>query len=214
MAATSPLIARASAAFTRMSERERRLVLLTGAVAVALALLGGVTIVSSMLEKREKMVAMRRDEIAQLDTLRAKYEEAVQAEARATQRIKSNSASLFSLMQKAAGEVGLSLNDLNERRTPVKDMPDLNEVTVDVTLKDISVDKLNTLLEKIEGKRNDGIVKVTKLKVKTRFDNPEMLEATMTVSTWKSTSTTPTPVPGAGPGIPGAPGAPSEGVPQ
>lgn len=207
MAATSPLIARASAAFTRMSERERRLVLLTGAVAMALALLGGVTIVSSMLEKREKLVAMRRDEIGQLDALRAKYDEAVQAEARATQRIKSNTASLFSLMQKAASEVGLSLNDLNERRTPVKDMPDLNEITVDVTLKDISVDKLNTLLEKIEGKRNDGIVKVTKLKVKTRFDNPEMLEATMTVSTWKSTAT------GAAP-TGGLPGAPPEAVPQ
>lgn len=205
MAPNQPLLARVSAAFARMSERERRLVIVTVAVAVALALLGGITIVSSMLEKREKLVKMRRDEIAQLDALRAKYDEAVQAENRATQRIKSNTASLFSLMQKAAGEVGLSLNDLNERRTPVKDMPDLNEITVDVTLKDISVDKLNTLLEKIEGKRNDGIVKVTKLKVKTRFDNPEMLEATMTVSTWKSTA--------ASTGAP-APGAPGEGVPQ
>lgn len=197
MASASSLSARIGAALARMSERERRLVLLTGFVAITLAVLGGVALVSSMLEKREKLVALRRDEIGQLETLRAKYEEAVAAETRANQRIKSNSASLFSLMQKAAGEVGLSLNDLNERRTPVKDMPDLNEVTVDVTLKDISVDKLNTLLEKIEGKRNDGIVKVTKLKVKTRFDNPEMLEATMTVSTWKSTSTSAAPIPGA-----------------
>lgn len=191
MANTNSLAAlssRIGTALGRMSERERRLVMLTVGVAIALFLLGGITLVGSALDTRQKRVVSRRDEIAQLDALREKYQEAVLAETRSQQRIKTNTASLFSLMQKSAGEVGLSLTDLNERRTPVKDAADLNEVTVDVTLKEISVDKLDTLLEKIEGKRNDGIVKVTKLKVKTRFDNPEMLETTMTVSTWKSTA--------------------------
>lgn len=195
----SALSARIGIALGRMSERERRLVMVTVAVAVALALLGGITLVSSSLDKRQKQVAMRREEIAQLDTLREKYMEAVSAETRSQQRIKSNTASLFSLMQKSAGEVGLALTDLNERRAPVKEAPELYEMTVDVNLKEISVDKLNTLLEKIEGRRNDGIVKVTKLKVKTRFDAPDMLETTMTVSTWKSSTT-------------GAPSAPAEGT--
>lgn len=184
------LSSRIGTALARMSERERRLVMLTVAVAVVLVIVGGVTLVGTALDKRQKLVATRREEIAQLDTLRDKYQEAVMAETRSQQRIKTNTASLFSLMQKSAGEVGLSLTDLNERRAPVKDAVDLNEVTVDVTLKEISVDKLDTLLEKIEGKRSDGIVKVTKLKVKTRFDNPELLETTMTVSTWKSTAST------------------------
>jgi hypothetical protein len=81
--------------------------------------------------------------------------------------------------------VGLPLSDLNERRIPVKDS-DLTEITVDVTLKDISVDKLVTLLENIEGKTTGGVVKVTKLKVKTRLEAPDMLEATLTVSTWRA----------------------------
>ena len=193
------LSSRIGTALGRMSERERRLVMLTVAVATTLLLIGGITLVSAALDKRQKLVATRREEIAQLDTLREKYQEAVAAETRSQQRIKSNTSSLFSLMQKSAGEVGLSLTDLNERRLPVKDAADLNEVTVDVTLKEISVDKLDTLLEKIEGKRSDGIVKVTKLKVKTRFDNPEMLETTMTVSTWKSTGATPAGGSGASP---------------
>jgi hypothetical protein len=88
-------------------------------------------------------------------------------------------------MQKAASEVGLSLSDLNERRLPVKDS-DLTEVTVEVNLKEISIDKLVTLLEKIEGKTSAGVVKVTKLKTKTRLDAPDMLEVNLTVSTWRA----------------------------
>ena len=183
----SSLSARISTVVGRMNERERRLAMITVGVALVLVLLGGITLGGGSLAKRQRLVATRRGEIAQLDALRGKYQEAVMAETRSQQRIKSNTATLFSLMQKSAGEVGLPLTDLNERRTPVKDAAELNEVSVDVTLKEISVDKLATLLEKVEGKRNDGVVKVMKLKVKTRFDNPELLETSMTVSTWKST---------------------------
>lgn len=198
MAAQSTFFANMGQAFSRLTERERRLVLVTSAVAVVFILGLGSALVSSALEKREKRVAMRRDEIAQIESLREKYQEAVATEDRNKRRITGNTASLFSLMQKSAGEVGLSLTDLNERRSPVKDAADITEVTVDLNLKEITVDKLDTLLEKIEGKRADGVVKVTKLKVKTRFDNPELLESSMTVSTWKgaaapSTPTTETP---------------------
>jgi type II secretory pathway component PulM len=195
MAQEAPLFARVAQAFSRLTEREKRLVLITGGVAVVFVLVLGTTLVSSALDKREKRVAMRRDEIAQLEGLRDKYQEAVQAEDRSKRRITSNTTSLFSLLQKNASEVGLSLTDLNERRAPVKDAPDLTEVTVELNLKEISVDKLDNLLEKIEGKRTDGVVKVTKMKVKTRFDNAEMLETSMTVSTWKSSGAATAPAP-------------------
>lgn len=185
------LFLRATQQFARMSEREKRLVVITGVVAVALIVAASVTLMGSVLDKRQKRVSMRRDEIATLTAQRAQYQDAVQTEERSKRRITGNSASLFSLLQKAAADVGLSLNDLNERRNPVKDAPEITEVTVDVNLKEITVDKLDTLLEKIEGKRADGVVKVTKMKVKTRFDNPDLLEATMTVSTWRSSAGAP-----------------------
>ena len=46
--------------------------------------------------------------------------------------------------------------------------------------------KLNTFLEKIEGKSSNGLVKIMKLKVKTRYDNAELLDVGMTVSTWQA----------------------------
>jgi general secretion pathway protein M len=188
MAVQTSLLSQLSLWFSRLTEREKRLVILTGGVAVIIFLAISVTLAGNALEKREKRVNLRRTEIAQLDALRERYQEAVQSEERSKRRITSNTASLFTLLQKSAAEIGMPLSDLNEKRTPLKDSPDVTEVTVDLTLKEISVDKLATLIEKIEGRRNDGVVKITKLKVKTRFDNPEMLEVSMTVATWKASS--------------------------
>lgn len=188
-------------AFSRLTERERRLVSLLVGVFVLLAVVGGALLMSSALDKRNKRVSMRRSEIAQLEGLRGQYEQAVSEEKRNQSRIKNNTASLFSALQKNAGEVGLSLNDLNEKRTPVKDT-DVQEVTVDVNLKDLSIDKLDTLLEKIEGRRADGVIKVTKMKARTSFASQnELLEVNMTVSTWKSSGTASE--------APAAPGAPN-----
>ena len=178
-------------AFAKMSDRERKLVMLTAAVAVVLAIAGAAWLISSSITRREKQIASRKEEIEQLETLRGEYEAATARQKAAETRIKqSASTSLFTLMQKAAQDVGLSLTDLNERRLPVKDS-DLSEVTVDVTLKDISIDKLVTLLEKIEGRTTGGVVKVTKLKAKTMVANPEMLEVVLTVSTWRGAAATP-----------------------
>lgn len=173
------------AAFTKMTDRERKLVMLTAAVAVLLVVAGLGWSISNSITKREKGIAARTEEIAQLEALRGEYEGATARQKAAETRIKSAATtSLFTLMQKSAGEVGLSLADLNERRLPVKDS-DLTEVTVDVNLKEISIDKLTTFLEKIEGRTAGGVVKVTKLKAKTRLDNPDMLEVGLTVSTWR-----------------------------
>jgi hypothetical protein len=175
-----------AAAFQRMTDRERKLVMLTASVAVVLVVAGLGWSLSSSLSRREKGIATRKEEIAVLESLRGDYEAAVARQQQAESRIKSAATtSLFTLMQKAAGDVGLPLSDLNERRIPVKDS-DLTEITVDVTLKDISIDKLVTLLENIEGKNTSGVVKVTKLKVKTRLEAPDMLEVNLTVSTWRA----------------------------
>lgn len=177
--------------FARLSEREKRLVIITSVVAIVFLGFLGVTALNAAVESRGKRVAMRQDELAQLDVLRERYRDAEENEKKSAAQIRSNSQSLFTVVQKAATEVGLPVPDLQERRTPVKDSADVQEVSVDVNVKEISVDKLTTLLEKIEGKRSDGVVKVTKLKVKTRFDNPEMLEVSLTVSTWRSSGAAP-----------------------
>ena len=78
------------------------------------------------------------------------------------------------------GDLGLVLKDLNEKKTPLKEA-DLVQVSVDVNLKEVSIDKLTSFLKSVESKEGEGLVKVTRLKTKTRFDNDQLLDVRMTV---------------------------------
>lgn len=180
----APMIERTLA---NMSERERRLVGLLAAVFVLLVVGGGMWWASSTLDGMQRRVSDMRDTLGQIQALEAQYKAAETRERQAEMRLRTNKTSLFSLLQKSAGQLGLTLNDLNERKTPMKNS-DVTEVSVEVNLKQVSIDKFNTFLEKIEGKSSKGLVKVMKMKVKTRFDDPELLDVNMTVSTWSTGS--------------------------
>jgi type II secretory pathway component PulM len=173
------------AAFANMSERERRLVTLLIAAFTLIVLAGGLWWATSKLDGRERRVRDMRQNLQQILALEAQYKSAEQTEKKSASRLRTNNTSLFSLLQKSAGALGLTLNDLNERKTPVRDT-EVTEVSVEVNLKKVSIDKLNTFLEKVEGKRSSGLVKVKKLKVKSRYDDPELLDVNMTVVTWKA----------------------------
>ena len=54
-----------------------------------------------------------------------------------------------------------------------------------MNLKSLSVDKLTQFLEEIEGADKSGLIKITKLKVKTRHDAEDLRDVTLTVATWK-----------------------------
>ena len=181
---SSSALSQLQESFSRLNERERVLVSITAVVAVIFIVFGFAWWGNGAIDGRHKSVALKKEKLAQILALEGKYKEAANLEKKAAQKLERNNVSLFSLLQKTAGDLGLKLNDLNERKTPIRDT-ELETVSVEVNLKQLSVDKLNQFIEKIEGRSNDGLVKIVKLKVKTRFDNPELLDVNMTVSTWK-----------------------------
>lgn len=170
---------------SNMSDRERQLVGLLAVTFVVLVFGGGLWWASSKLDGMERSVRESRTTLAQIQALETQYKAAESTQRQAEMRLRTNKTSLFSLLQQSAGQLGLTLNDLNERKTPVKNS-EVVEVSVEVNLKEVSIDKFNTFLEKIEGASSKSLVKVLKLKVKTRYDNPELLDVTMTVATWKT----------------------------
>lgn len=172
-------------AIDRMSGREKRLVGITALVAIFVFFGGTYWGVNSHLESREKRVRNLQTSLSQIRALEGQYRAAEAQEKQSARRLKTNSVSLFSVLQKSAAQLGLVLNDLNERQLPLKD-GELTQVSVDVNLKQVSIDKLNSFLEKIEGRSTGGVIKITKLKVKTRHDNEELLDVSMTVATWKA----------------------------
>jgi multidrug efflux pump subunit AcrB len=183
---SSSILSSLTGTFDRLSERERRLVLALAAAFFVLAIGGSIWWASARLEAKQRRVKDMRATLEQMASLEAQYKAAEQAERQAEMRLRTNNVSIFSLLQKAAQELNLTLNDLNERKTPVKDTERISEISVDVNLKEVSIDRLHSFLEKIEGQSSSGLVKIMKLKVKTRYDNPEMLDVSMTVATWKA----------------------------
>jgi hypothetical protein len=173
----------AAGAFQRMNSREQVLVV---SLAVVLGVLGvgGVSLmVSNRLKKADLRLTERREQLAVIEALEGRYKQAEQEQAQQKMKLQRNTVQLFSLLNKTAHDVGLELKDLNERKTPIKEAG-INEISVDVTFKGLSITKLNKILEKLEGGTNTGLVKVTKLKAKTSFSNPEDLDVTMTVCTY------------------------------
>ena len=59
----------------------------------------------------------------------------------------------------------------------------LKEVAAEVSVQNVSIDRLYDFLKRIEA--GNRLVKVRKLEIKTRFDNPKMLDAKVTVGTFK-----------------------------
>lgn len=171
-------------ALGQLSARERVLVALLGAVMAALLTFGAVWLVGSRLDKAERRLDERKEQLALIEGLQGKYRVAEQHQREQSKKLESNAVSLFSLLQKTAGELGLTLDNLNERKSPIKEA-NVDEISVDVSLPKVSITKLNKFLEKMEGYPNTGLVKVTKLKVKTNFTNEDLLDVHMTVATYR-----------------------------
>lgn len=176
-----------SAVLSRLSSRERMLVGLTAAVAFVLIAGGIVWSVNSGLNKKRRTLAQKVRNLEAIVALESDYKAAKSRDSAASRKLKGNRVSLYSLIEGAATKLELKLNDLNERTSAVRDS-ELKKVSVDVNLKQVSIDKLTGFLKEIEGGKSKGVVRVTKLKAKTRFDNPELLDVNMTVATWKAGS--------------------------
>ena len=139
----------------------------------------------SSLNSRYKEIQKLERDLKEIDRIAVQYQQ-VKAEQVAREReIEMNKTALFSVIQNVATRLELEVNDLNERKEPMMNS-DMVQVSVVVNLKQLSTDRLSAFLENIENSSDKGLVKVTKLQVKTRFDQPDLLDAQMTVSTWKA----------------------------
>lgn len=177
-------LSNASSAFARLSTREQLMVVGMALVLVAVAVTGISFLVGSRLDKADRRLADSREKLAQIEALEGRFRQAESAQAADKAKLQRNPVQLFSLLNNAAKELGFKLDNLNERRSTNKEAG-VDEVSVDVTLKDMSITKLNKFLDKMEGPSSNGMVKVTKLKVKTSFGNEELLDVTMTVATYR-----------------------------
>jgi general secretion pathway protein M len=167
---------------SRLSPRERVMVT-AAAVAVALFV---VFLVGMQLQAgvraREVRIEDKTKVLGQIGTLASSYKR-VQAERAALEaRLKGPAVALMSHVSQTGAALGVEVTDLRPTGAPAE-LDGVIEESVEVNLPRIDLPRLARLLQGLE--RSQALVKVRRLKLSTRSDDPRLVDATVVVATYQ-----------------------------
>ena len=171
-------------AYERLSAREQMMTLF-----LALAFIGAIVgfggfLVNRDLDLREKRIAAKADKLKEIAALRTDYQRRLADQNRLAAEVKQNSSiRILSYLEELARKANLDLGNAAERSGGATGSEQVREEAAEVTVKNVSLDRLYEFLRQIE--QGNPLVKVRQLKIQTRFDNKEMLDASITVGTFK-----------------------------
>jgi type II secretory pathway component PulM len=177
------LLERASQRWASLTERERRLVSLLSAALLLTVVALGITSFRKGLENGQAVVAHKQIAVEKVAALSAGFREAEAARNRIESRLRGSPVRLFGYLEEIAKRQELIIGDMQDRGTDSKD--GLVRSTVEMSFTRIALRPLVEFLNEIE--RNPRLVKVEKLRVRHRNDDPELLDVTLTVSTYHLT---------------------------
>jgi general secretion pathway protein M len=170
--------------FTRLSARERVMVSLAGvAIAVFVVFMGAMS-VQRGIRAREASIDRKTQVLAQVGKLAQGYR-AVQAERNQLEaKLKGPPVQLMSFVAQTGQRLGIDVNDLRPgQAAPGSSTDRVIEETVEVNLPKLDLPKLASLLQELE--RGPGIVKVRRLALRSRNDDPAAVDVTIVVATYQ-----------------------------
>jgi general secretion pathway protein M len=175
------LRAAAEAWFGQLSARERTLVSLAGAAVAVFTVFLVATGVSHGISAREARIGDKTRIMAQIGKLATGYR-AAQAERQAMEaRLKGQQVPLMSHIAQTGATLGVDVNDLRPTGVP-SETNGLVEESVEVNLARIDLGKLGRLVQALE--HGAGVVKVRRLRITTRQDDPLLVDASIVVASF------------------------------
>ncbi len=175
------LRADADAFLARLSPRERVMVTAAGLAAVAFAVLLISAGVSRSISAREDRIGEKTRVLSQVGKLAQGYR-AAQAERSALEaRLRAPAPPLMSFISQTGQRLGIEVNDL--RPGPPGGGDGIAEESVEVNLARIDLPRLAKLLDGLE--HGPGVVKVRRLRVSARNDDPTLVDVTLLVATYQ-----------------------------
>jgi type II secretory pathway component PulM len=177
------LLNEASAAFTRLSGRERTMVLAGGGGALLLLILVITLSTSSAISKREARIRVKSTQLEEVVRLTGNYRQVELERNELERRLRGNQVRLFSLLDELSKKLGVEIGGMNDKGTRPLEETRINETSVEVTFTRISLEKLVKFLSEVEGS-STGLVKVSRLQLRPRA-NESVLDAWMVVSTYQ-----------------------------
>lgn len=170
--------------FSRLAPRERVMVT-AGALAVAAFVLFLVsTKVQRGIAAREAAIDRKTEVLARVGKLAEGYRQVQAERAQLEAKLRGPPLQLMSFVAQTGQRLGIEVNDLRPG-TPGTTSPTdrVVEDTVEVNLARLELQRLASLLQELE--RGPGVVKVRRLALRTRNDDPNAVDATIVVATYQ-----------------------------
>ncbi|MDX1649191.1 MAG: type II secretion system protein GspM [Myxococcota bacterium] len=179
----SGLLARLRSWFETLAPRERALVAAVGVVAVlGLLFVGVVRPLHGAADAAEARAEAAARELEALQQLRARYDEANTRVSRVESRIRSGpQGEIFTALETMARESAVQVDSMEPRTTPASE--DYRETKVQVALKGVTLAQTVNYLHRIESAPQ--LLSVKSLRMRSRRDDPELLDVTFTVSSFE-----------------------------
>lgn len=166
---------------SRLSARERVMVSAAAACVAALVVLLVWLQVSGAISARERRIEEKTRMLSQIGKLTQGYRQA-QAERSALEgRLRSPPVALMSFVSQTGQQLGVEVPDL--RPGSPGGSEGIAEESVEVNLARIELPKLARLLDGLE--RGPGVIKVRRLRITTRSDDPALVDVTLLVATYR-----------------------------
>lgn len=171
----------------QLSRREQ-VALAVGAVAVLATVLylGVIAPYRSALAQLDGKITARQRQIREVESLRREFLVLQQRQTEAEARLDKDGAfSLFPFVEGMVGQIAAKENLVSMRPQPPTPRENLREESVEVRLEKIRLDQVVRLLYAVE--TADALLQVKNLRLKTRFDDRTLFDATMTVAAFGRT---------------------------
>lgn len=168
-----------------LSARER---LMVSAAAVAVVLFAIWLVahqIGSGISAREARIEQKTKVLSQIGKLAEGYRRRAAERQALEARLRGAPVQLMSHISQAGATLGIEVNDLRPSGAPTES-EGLREESVEVNLARIELQKLALLMQSLE--RGAGVVKVRRIRLTTRADDPALVDATLLVSTFQPKS--------------------------
>lgn len=174
------LLSQAEQFFTRLSPRERVLVSgLGGVVVVCTLLLVGLGF-SRAVHRRQQSIEDKTKALAEIGNLASTFRERDLRRRQLEERLRVP-VKLFSYIDDLSRKQGIEIGDMQDRGSTTG-TDKITQSVVEFDLNKLTLDKLTNFLNAIE--HGPHLVKVTKIRLRTRLDDPNAVDASLSVATY------------------------------
>ncbi len=168
-----------------LSQREQRVLIAAGVFIVLMVLYLSVDSVLQKYDKLADKIARKGEEIEKISRLRDQYMQAHRqlADIKAKLNQMERGFSMLSFIEDLAKKQGIRehIGSVKPKKVPLNESYEEN--IVELKMENISLPELVDFIYKIE---NSGhLLKVKRLRVKTRYDNHDLLNVTLQVTTYR-----------------------------